>query len=274
MPGQYFDFEGFTHPTAFHSSSVGIVLKSQQFNSVGHPLHLRLGCIVESVQIEWNFQDGSLIRHITNFAQANALPLVEVSETQIDTSMFTPNPICGASLQGVLIDDTTDLVDIATDSAITEIPNVVSATLTLNSNNQTRVNSSTNCATARECGIVDAEFSFVEQSHVRPFNLGEQTHLRVVHSDGLAWNLRGMMYVNRSDFRVDIETGAIIQQTNNFSLKARIDGTDTTPDPDVPETAIGYISRPGEEPVQSPPRSPAWPLPWWPNQYVAQALTP
>jgi hypothetical protein len=229
MPGDFFNFEGFTA-----AIGAGIVIKTQTNTTVGHPLENRRGAIVDSVEINWDYQTGGLIGYTVNFSQANAFALTKATEVQVDSGTYTPQSVCPTN--------------VAYTSSSTILPNVSTSTLMLNSNNISYVNSSTNCRTAREKGILDATIAISEQNNNPVFVVGTRYQLFLFIDALTYWDLKGVLAIEYTDFRVNVETGEIIQFTDNFALQAVNEANGVVD---------GYIARPGETSVNA----------WWPVVY-------
>lgn len=235
MPGDYFNFTGFTAPTTGARGTAGTT------KSV-------VNAIVESVSINWNWENGELLNWSLDFASGEPLIITEGTASTVDAVAPNPPIICGTK--------------VTLTGSDTTWPNIVSATLNITANNPTFVNSSTAGKTGRRPGIIDWTANIVEQSASEFTSLvastclgskvGGTNILRLWTSSSLYWDLTYAHYVSAEDFRVDIDSGDIIQQTHNFAMSAESQGS------------LGYIGRPGEDGGSNP-----W---WWPDTYNADTL--
>lgn len=237
MPSEYFDFDGYTAPTTGARGAAGIV-------------HSAVNAIVQSVTINWNWGTCELLGWTMNFAAGQPGVITRASSAITDAT--TPNPpiICGTK--------------VTLTSNRTVWNNIVSASLTITANNPSFVNSSTQCTTGRRPGIIDWTAAIREQA------TGPNATLGLAACQGIAvggdtvlslwvdgtdyWDLWWAHLTDISDLRVDNDTGAIIEQTNNFAMN----GFDTA------SSGNGRIARPGEDGASNPY--------WWPSEVIADTL--
>lgn len=208
MPGEIFAFVGYTAP----DDDVSGAGEKATGNA-----------IVDSLVVNWNYAGGEVINHTVNFS--GHLGLTWASGTAVsDVTDPELHPLCDViweySLNG------TDFF---------EITDLVSAALTLTSENLSYVNSSTGCNTGRKAGNLDWTLALVQQDVVRgayAFDKGDDLVLRGYVDDTDFWLLKWGKVKNFSNITVDIETGAIIQRTINIEMNGFT-------------SAIGQIRKPG-----------------------------
>ena len=237
MPGEYFDFDGYTAPTTGPLGATGIRKAAP-------------AAIVQEVTINWSWETGELLNWALSFAAGSPLKITETTGIVLDSVLPIPKIVCGTK--------------VTLTNGNTVWPNIVTASLTIRANNPTFVNSSTAGATGRRAGIIDWTAAITEQATGTNSNLGLGTCLgtavggdnimRLWCDDTLYWDLYWAHLVDVSDLRVDMDTGAIIRQTNNFAMSGfnQEDGQN------------GRIGRPGEDGGSNP-----W---WWPTDVNAQVL--
>lgn len=233
MPSEYFNFVGFTAPTTGGFGTAGVTKEATN-------------AIVQSVTINWDWTTGGLLDWLVNFAAGEPNIITEGSASTTDLSLPAVKIVCPTK--------------ITLTSNDTLWPNLTRASLTINANNSSFVNSSTQGRTGRRAGIIDWNASVTEQANVANATLGLSACLgSLVGGDTLMrmwidattyWGLSWAHYIDSSDFRVDNDTGAIIGQTNNFGMA----GFDE-------DGNSGYIARPGEDGGSNPY--------WWPDAIEA-----
>ena len=234
MPGDYFDFTGYTAPSTGALGVAGITKSA-------------VNAIVQEVTINWNWQSGELLNWALSFAAGEPLAITEAQAVVQDLVLPVPKIICGTKVTLTASD--------------TVWPNIVSASLTIRANNPTYVNSSTNGYTGRRRGIIDWTAAIVEEADQTDVSLGVAACLGTqVGSDNILrlwcdattyWDLYWAHFVDVSDLRVDNDTGAIVGQTNNFAMMGfnKENGQN------------GRVGRPGEDGASNPF--------WWPTTFNA-----
>lgn len=277
MPGEYFDFEGFKAPDDQLVSGSGDVVKALIYTAdPNHPLYNWPGAIMESVDINFDFNSGELPQISYTFSQANGTRLQVVTEFQIDDTNFVSQPVCPLSLEYKSRNDA--------DSAYErrEWALVTSVNITLNCNAQNFINSSTFCGNGRFPGAVDCTIAVaVDSSRTPPiiypgeasramavddrvtlymWTAAKPAVLPPITDGGDFWIFEGMRFTELTDFRVDPETQEPIGYTANFGMSALDDN----------DGELGFIARPGEMKNNQP----TFNLPWWPDIYNQNAYTP
>lgn len=237
MPGEYFDFLGFTAPATGAYGTAGVTKSA-------------VNAIVEEVTLNWNFATGELLNWAMSFAAGEPLPITEGAAATTDLVLPVPKPV--------------SCLKVTLTESNTVWPNIVSVALTIRSNNQTFVNSSTLGMTGRRPGIIDFTCAVVEENNQTDSNLvianclgtapGGNNILRLWVDATTYWDLYWAHLVDVSDLRVDMDTGAIIQQTNNFAMAGF----------NIENGQNGHIGRPGEDGASNP-----W---WWPTEVLADTL--
>jgi hypothetical protein len=210
MPGEYFDFVGFTAP----SSGV--------YGTTGETKEV-VNAIVEQVTVNWNWRTAELLNWSLSFAAGEPLAIDHITGIISDPTIPDTKKMCGLFIS---INDQ-------------DWDNLVSATLNITSRNPSFVNSSTACRTGRRPGIIDWNLSVVEEART-PFNLFGGDHDIKLYTDIAAyeyWRLLWGRFTGTTDIRVDADTGDIISMTENFLMNGLriIDG------------AEGVIGLPGED---------------------------
>jgi len=237
MPSEYFDFLGYTAPTTGARGVAGIT-------------HQCINAIVDEVSITWDWGTCDLLKWALRFSSGEPGLILRASNGITDNAIPDPPTVCGTK------------VTLTANNTVW--PNIVTATLTITANNPTFVNSSTQCTTGRRPGIIDWNAAIVEQasgpnatlglSACNDVGVGGDTVLRLWVDGASYWDLWWAHLVSISDLRVDNDTGAIIEQTNNFAMNGF----------DVGGSGNGRIARPGEDGASNPY--------WWPTEIVADTL--
>jgi len=231
MPSEYFNFLGFTAPATGVRGTAGVTKAANN-------------AICEEVTINWNWATGELLNWAMSFAAGEPLSITEGAAATVDNVLHIPEVVCGTK------------VTLTASNIIW--PDIVSASLTIRATNPSFVNSFTNGRTGRRAGIIDFTCSVTEESNVTEPSLTTAACLTTqVGSDNILklwidattyWTLYWAHLVDVSDLRVDMDTGAIIGQTNNFSMTGF----------NIATGASGRIGRPGEDGGSNP-----W---WWPSE--------
>lgn len=217
MPGEFFDFLGYTAPNDDAAGSAGTSYAGN--------------AIVDSVVITWNWQNGDILSHVVNFSGNLALTVNDAEAAFEDATDPELHSICGTKIE-YSTDDTT----------FYELKNITQATLTITAANQAYVNSSTVCGTGRRAGPIDWTLALNQQDTKRT---GAAAAFVVLKNTDYAWKL----YVDGTDFwklkygmvrdftniTCDRESGAIIGRTINVEMNGLVGST------------VGYITAPGAE---------------------------
>jgi hypothetical protein len=214
MPGETFAFSGYTAPSDDVYGSDGKIYAGN--------------AIVDSVVITWNWQANENLSLAVNFS-ANG-PLVVSDGFHDDTTVELPQSACPLKIQ--------------TGVALAEVDweNITQAVLTITADNQTYVNSSTNCQTQRVAGPIDWNLAITEQEEDQLYALSSD-HRILLFTDATAyWELEWGHIVAYNNLTVDRQTGAIISKVCNIAMN----GSDGT--------SLGVIKKPSE----------TLPTSWWP----------
>lgn len=213
MPGDTAAFTGYRQSSTDVRNAAGI-------RSTGN-------IIIDSVAITWNWNTNEIISMVSNFSGDG--PVAHASGTGvIDAVVPTNTTPCGTN---VLVDEVI-------------LPDVLTATLTMTVANQAFVSSSTACWTQRKRG---AAFDFTlaiaqyNESGLGPVTIGTDAVVKLYTSTTDFWILKWAQLAGITGVSVDVETGAIIQQTLNFNFNG------------VSAGALGQIRKPGAA------------VDWWPS---------
>lgn len=193
MPGQYFDFRGYTAP-ANNVSGSGPCASGN--------------ALVESVTITWNWGNGEILAHQINFGGNGELTWID--DFFEDVSVPVTPIVCGTK---ILQED--------------EIwPNLVQASLTLTAPMLPYVNSATDCWTYRRSGPFDWTLSLTEQNNERDGlpEISSDLDLKLFVNASEFWHLRWGHLIDYSNLSVDRETGAIISRTVNLGMSGFVGG--------------------------------------------------
>lgn len=198
MPGQLFTFTGFTSPDSAPPTGVG--------DAWAGP------AIVDSMQIDWNWESGAILAHQISFSSVGAGLVVNGSANYVDSGVATLQTTIG--LQAVN----------ATSNSPVTIANVTQGSLQISAENQAYVNSSTFPYTGRRPGNIDATMSLTIQDS-NPTQMAADitddliVQLQVTGGESPTyWLLQWMHYKDFSNLNVDRESGAIISFQANFEL--------------------------------------------------------
>jgi hypothetical protein len=207
MPGDIISFVGYKGPTTGVKGTAGI-------RSTG-------SAIVESLTMNWNWETNEFLA--SDLALLGNGPVTHASGAAIldntATSLITP---CGTAIE---IDDV-------------ELPDVVTAALTITEPSKPYVTSSTSCWTARKKGTGLTWTLVIVQrndSGIAPMAIGNnESVIKLPVGATNVWELAYAHLDSITGVVVNPETGDIISQTLNFSMTA-IDDADN----------LGYIKKPG-----------------------------
>ena len=215
MPGDLFAFVGYTAPNDDVAGSTGVTYSGT--------------AMVESVAITWDFSGGTPPTYTCNFASGAGIALVEdpVGAAIEDAAPVVPESICLLK------------VEVAPNIAVpiyVEWTDVTQAILTITSDVQTFVNSSTDCNTGRKAGPIDWSLALTEQRDAQLHGLvGTDHHFRLYTDDTSYWLLKLGHVESYTGLNVNRETGAIIEKTANLAMN----GYDSAIDD------YGRIAKPG-----------------------------
>jgi len=237
MPSEYFNFLGFTAPTTGARATAGVTKAANN-------------AICQEVTINWSWVTGELLNWAMSFAAGEPLGITEGSASTVDAVLPIPEIVCGTKVTLTV--------------GNTVWPNIVTASLTIRANNPSYVNSSTAGKTGRRPGIIDFSCAITEENNAEGGSLvastclstavGGNNILRLWVDNTDYWDLYWAHLVDISDLRVDMDTGDIIRQTNNFAMAGF----------NIEEGQNGRIGRPGEDGGSNP-----W---WWPTELNADTL--
>lgn len=218
MPGDDFSFIGFTAPDSDVLGGSGM-----RYSGTAR---------VAQVQVNWGWQGGEILNAQVNFNGHLALTAAVGAAISDLTVPRVPSVI------GTRIDYSLNDVDWV------EWTNLVTAQLTLSCALQSFVNSSTVVGgrlwTGQKPGPVDWTLAVTEQDNRRSlFEKGDVISLRLYVNDTEYYELKWAHVQNFTGLTVDVETGAIMQQTVNLGMDG-FDPDETTYDPD----SIGHVILP------------------------------
>jgi hypothetical protein len=213
MPGTLFGFVGYSAPDDDTSGN------GQRFEG---------NALVDSIAITWNYGSGEYLGHVVNFSGHLALNTT-VGAMPADASAPDMPPVALTKIQsGAPVAPT-----------YADIPNIVTATLTITSANQSFVNSSTIVDgviwTGRKAGTVDWTLALSQQDNLRvsaPFNTGDNLSLKLFSDASLFWLLQWGHVREFTGVEANRETGAIVARTINIDMTA------------LNTTALGTITEP------------------------------
>lgn len=175
--------------------------------------------LVDSLTITWDWNAGAILSWVCNFS--GHLALTKASASHSDTTDPEVPGSCGTKIT---------YSDAGEDPEDIEWPNLVTATLTLNSPSIPYVNSSTivsgACWTGRKAGIFDWTLAVTEQNddRIAALEIGEDKALKLWIDDTDYWVLNWGHIEGYSGLQSNRETGAIIQRTVNLSMNGFLDG--------------------------------------------------
>lgn len=203
MPGGLFTFIGFTAPDSGPPTGDGVAWTGP--------------AIVDSMQLDWNWETGDILAHQINFSSNGAM-------TKSSASNYVDSTV--TELQ-----ETTGLNAInATSNSPITICNITTASLQITADNQSFVNSCTAGQTQRRPGNIDATLSLTIQD-TDPTQMGCDLsddvifQMNVTISDSPDYYLlQWMHFANFSNLVVDRESGAIISFQANFEMNLIVDG--------------------------------------------------
>lgn len=235
MPSEYFDFTGFTAPTTGARGTAGQTKEATN-------------AIVDQITMAWNWNTAEILKWTINFSCGEPTRILEGTASTVDNSDPTIFEVCGL------------YIEIGEEGDEVEWTNIQSALLTINAENDQFVNSSTGCVIGRRPGPIDWTLALTEDNEGKfnNFDPGEQGRFRLFTVPVTRyWLLEWGHYVDRTNLRVDAETGEVISQQHNWAMNC-VD--------DVDDTEIGVIARPGETGGTGGSGY------WWPDQVIADTL--
>jgi hypothetical protein len=208
MPGEYFNFKGFTAST---SGAYGAAGARKDLDNA----------IVQQVTVNWNWKTGDIINWMVTFAAGEPLELVHATGAVTDlTTTEAPKP-CGTLIE------------------VNDQPwvNLVSAVLTITADNPSFVNSGTSCNTGRRPGPIDWTLAVVEEARTPSHPRGANYDLKLYIDAFNFWHINWGRMVSNTDLRVDMDSGAIISMTTNFEMNSNHSTTGV----------LGFLRMPGED---------------------------
>jgi len=190
LPGQLFQFQGFTAPDSGVAGTAGLTFSGQ--------------AIVDSLAITWDWNANEIIQHTVNFS--GHLNLTEANGTVSDATTVVAPSAANATL--------------SVDGA--DILNYVNANLNVVANNQSYVDSSTIIAgttwTGRKAGGIDWNAAVTVNNHAKQFAMQADYELVMGVDAATDWTLRYGHLRDYTGLVVDPNTQAIQQQTMNFEM--------------------------------------------------------
>lgn len=212
-PGQEFTFSGYIGPNSGVQFGAGYVYTGQ--------------ALVESIEITWDWEGGTPLRHVVNFGGHGALSNSIDNPIEDLTNPVMP-PVCPTFIEWG---------DSESEIVWTDLSN---ATLTLTNQLQTVVDSSTNCWTERYAGILDWTLSLTSNNVSRDAgdvpDLGDSERILIYDDATSFWELEKGFIISRPGNNVSVEDGAMV--TNSWEIGMQADdgggiGTVTAPDATV-----------------------------------------
>lgn len=210
FPGDEFTFSGYVGPNSGVQFGAGQVYTGQ--------------ALVESVEITWDWEGGTPLRHVVNFGGHGAL------------SNSVDNPIEDLSTP-VMPSVCNTKIDWGTAASEIDWTDLSNATLTFTNALQTVVDSSTSCWTERFAGVLDWTLSLTSMNVSRLSadvpDLGDSERIRIFDDLTSFWELEKGFIISRPGNNVSIEDGAMV--TNNWEIGMQADdgtgiGAITAPD--------------------------------------------
>lgn len=174
--------------------------------------------IVDSVQVNWNWEAADIVSHTVNFGSNGALTISDVAPGGLDTTFpDCPSPIGQTPSFMLLGGGSASYSDLC----------VTTVQLTLQAPSKTYTNSCTNGIVMRKPGVFDWTAAIAVQNDDQDelgFEPGDYIALRIPvgldpdTDDPLFWDLMWGYVGEHSNFVVDRETGAIIGFTVNVAM--------------------------------------------------------
>jgi len=187
--------------------------------------------IVESVTINWDWENDAMLGHSVNFAGNGALTRGVAAAVDASVTIPTMSSVC----------------DIMTGTLVavpvwTALEHLRTASLTITAANTLQKTSDTAGWTKRNAGPVTANgsISVFTDSPANPLDPGDENGLKMYVSATAFWQLLWAKWGEMSDIRVDTNTGDILGCTLNFQFTAAVliatvatKGSITEPDTNV-----------------------------------------
>lgn len=214
MPGDMFSFVG------YRNSATDVV------NAAG--IRTTGSVMIESIVMNWNWNTNDILNTVINFVGSG--PVTHASGVAVvDSSSAVFEGAC-PNLPQIALG--------ATPTVFAEIPDVLSASLTISNPSKPIVSSSTNCWTQRKKGAaVDYTLSIVQynETGLAPIAMRDDCVIKLLNSATANdfWELKWCHLLGITGVTVDRETGNPIQQTLNFGMNTFAYGEQ------------GFIKRPG-----------------------------
>lgn len=198
FPGETFAFLGYTAPVDDVEGSVGQ-------RGTGN-------AIVDSVAITWNWTNGEIINAVANFSGNGSLAWASGAAIEDVSAPDVPS-VCGTKIQASIPDG----------SAFVDIANVEQAVLTISAANQSYVNSSTNCWTARKPGIIDWTLALTIQDDIF-IGKGLDKQIKCFIDATDFYLLKWGKMKDISGITANRETGEIIKHNATFEMNGFVGG--------------------------------------------------
>lgn len=196
--GDSFTFIGYTAPTSGVPCTPGCAYI--------------VPAMVNTLSITWNYTAENRTVFWSVGFQANGTPTVNTTfDDPCDDLVFCDPNIC--SLPPVMKNpcDT---------DAIVEFCNITQVVLTFTNSSIAYSNTSTNCELRREVGNLDFTLDITDQNPCIIPILQAPYWFELPDSTTTKWILKYAMLVGVNNFRVDSQTGAMIEKTNSFAMQA------------------------------------------------------
>lgn len=219
MPGDQFSFIGYTAPDN-DASGVGWTYSGQ--------------ALISQLVANWNFTAGEVLSLAYDF-QGHLALTPNAAAAQISDGTVASAPL----VQATKIQYSTD-----NGSTWTNWTAVSTVAFTVTNGLQTYVDSDTivnsRIWTGRKKGISKATIAITEHNNDRTrFIKGQQLMLRLYVTSTLFWEIKWAKVENFSGLKVDMKSGAILQQTVNLKFSIIDDGViSSTPG------VLGHIAKP------------------------------
>lgn len=202
LPGETFDFAGYTAPDNDTLAGVGTVYEGT--------------VMVDNIAITWDWRNGELLSMVTNFSGDGVLTITDADTALSDATFPDPPEVAGTKVQ------------MGTNPTYNDVPNLATAVLTLTAENQSYVNSSCYDAgsghvwTKRKMGNVDWTLALTIDETVRtgtgiPLINGSEEWKLFINATEF-WHLKWGRVENWTGINVDIESAAIIGGTVNIGM--------------------------------------------------------
>ncbi len=185
--------------------------------------------IIDSVDITWDFENQTPIRHNVNFTGIGLITF----EESVDPNPGAPGDINDLiDRTAVALDDVCPTkIEVAT--AITPVfatlTDITSATLTLTADNTQNANSSTNCAQTSIAGGIDWSLAINRQqssffidppADTLESISGDDYQIRLYKDAALFWLLKFGIMKDHTNIQGSIEDSGIVGYTMNYQMQA------------------------------------------------------